>query len=287
MTDKSITLFFVDDDELILSGIKRSLRNLTDSWAIEYFTEPAKALEKLKEKPAAIVVSDWQMPVIDGLKLCSLAKQELGYEGRFLYFILLTVTSYQDDVVRALESGIDDYLIKPVDMRELAARIRIGARLMEAERKLYDANRQLQLLATTDPLTGLLNRRAGLEQLEKEFARFRRGKQELSLLMLDIDHFKQINDNYGHNVGDAVLVELAVRLKSSLRNYDSIIRWGGEEFLIVCPHTSSNEVLPAAERVHRNISDPVFELESGLSLKITVSIGAGSTDTANDKSIND
>jgi len=273
-------IIFIDDQEAFLDGLRRSLRHMRKKWQTSFFTNPDDALAVLKQGKDVVVVSDWMMPGTDGMALCKEARRIVSEnEQSNMYFIFLTGKQGAKDVVEALDGGSDDYICKPFDTRELIARIRVGLRLLEGDRKLRIANERLALLATTDTLTGLHNRRFGLTKLDEEMARVRRGKQEISLMMVDVDHFKEINDNHGHDAGDAVLVELAVRMRETLRRYDVPIRWGGEEFLVICPHTDSKEIVPAANRLLENISKTPFEISEAEAVMVTVSIGATSTDT--------
>jgi len=147
---------------------------------------------------------------------------------------------------------------------------------------MWLANEKLKRLASTDTLTGLLNRRAGQDMLEQEFASVKRGKQTISLMMIDLDHFKKINDTHGHDAGDAVLKEIATRMKGGLRKYDSVIRWGGEEFMIICRHTKPEDATVIAHQVLQLVSSkPVF-VNKNLTLDVTASIGAACSPKSGD-----
>ncbi|MCP4599391.1 MAG: diguanylate cyclase [Proteobacteria bacterium] len=151
--------------------------------------------------------------------------------------------------------------------------------LRRSKEELHLANKQLKIMATTDLLTGLVNRRRGLEVLASEMSRVNRGKQSLSLVMLDLDHFKQINDTYGHGVGDVVLIEVAKRLKAACRPHDVVVRWGGEELMVICPHTDSEQVEAVAERLCRVISEQPIDIQSSQAISVTASLGTVSTDS--------
>ncbi len=275
------TVFFVDDDELFLQGLKRSLHHMRQEWEMVFISDPHQALKLQKDRSETLIVSDWMMPTMDGLTLCRKVKEQISQNSlASAYLIVLTGKQNTRDAVEALESGIDDYIHKPFDMDVLVARIGVGFRTLEGERKLRLANEQLEILATTDPLTSLYNRRHGLEILEAEMSRVTRGKQQLSLIMVDLDHFKNINDTYGHKAGDIVLVNIAKRMKSTLRRYDVAIRWGGEEFVVVCPHTDSTEVISAAERLRKDFTSHPIQVDTLQEITVTVSIGTSSTDTS-------
>jgi diguanylate cyclase (GGDEF)-like protein len=273
---------FVDDEDRVLAALERSLRPERGSWEMVFTTDPQVAIEKLGETDYGILVTDWVMPFMDGLALCARVREHSSDAARgHIYTILLTGKSSPEDTVVALESGVDDFVRKPVDARELAARIKVGLRFLESERALRVANDRLTVLATTDPLTGVWNRRYGQQVLGAEMARVNRDKQSLSLLMMDLDHFKQVNDRSGHSAGDATLVEVAARVRRMIRQYDSLVRWGGEEFLVICPHTSHSDAMVVGERLRSCIAEIPVEIDaSGGSISITVSMGVACTDHA-------
>ncbi len=155
---------------------------------------------------------------------------------------------------------------------------RVNEKLKEHEKALIEANEKLEIQATTDPLTQLFNRRQGEKILKEEMARVQRGKQVMGVIMVDLDHFKSVNDTYGHDGGDAVLVDIAARLKRSCREYDSVVRWGGEELLIICPHTNSSQVVMAAERLRKLIADRPVEKEGLPAIPVTASMGTAGSD---------
>jgi len=158
-----------------------------------------------------------------------------------------------------------------ISCRDITARV-------HAEAMLRQANKQLKQLSITDPLTGLFNRRRGIEILDDEMSRVYHAKQVLSLIMLDLDHFKRVNDTRGHAAGDAVLIEVSNRLTEASRQYDMIVRWGGEEILIICPHTDSKEILSVARRFHEVVSTRPISIENQPPLNITSCLGLSSTD---------
>ncbi len=199
------------------------------------------------EDPPKLVVLDWMMPEMDGVTLCSeIRKRE---KQPYTYVILLTSKSLKEDVVAGLEAGADDYIIKPFDVHELNVRIRAGTRIVRLQEDLISALRASEFQASHDALTGLWNRRAILEKIQQELDRSGRDGTNLGLVICDVDHFKQVNDNYGHLAGDAVLRELAKRIDSSLRSYDSVGRYGGEEFIILIPGSDGAGAAELAERL--------------------------------------
>jgi len=191
-----------------------------------------------------IAILDWMMPVMDGLEVCRRVRRS---SGPYVYILLLTGNTDPDSVVTGMDAGADDYIRKPFHPAELKARLRSGKRIVELEEKL---RRQ----ATHDSLTGILNRGAIMERFSIEVDRAHRDNESLCIAMVDLDHFKHVNDTCGHTVGDKVLCETATRMTSVLRPYDAIGRYGGEEFIIVFPRCDVAQAFAIADRVRRCIS---------------------------------
>ena len=168
----------------------------------------------------SIALLDWMMPALDGVEVCRRVRQA-GREP-YTYIILLTGRDRQEDVVQGLAAGADDYLRKPFDNLELEARIRTGRRIVDLHSQLIAAREALREQATTDPLTGIANRRTILETLTRELERSRRSGTACSVVFVDLDHFKQVNDTHGHPAGDKVLQEAAARMRATLRPYDLV-----------------------------------------------------------------
>ena len=231
--------------------------------------EAWEIFQKEKEK-INIALVDWMMPRLNGLQLCKKIKatKSQGYT----YIIFLTGKVDIDDVVEGLESGADDYVTKPFNKRELISRIDVGKRFIQLHQKLREANHKLHILSVTDGLTRILNRRALLERLEEELHRASRENAFFCLIMLDIDHFKRVNDVYGHQAGDKVLVEVVNRVKSELRPYDIIGRYGGEEFLVGIFGADKEIGSNKAEDFRKCIDEKEFKY-SDKKLKITISLG--------------
>ena len=209
------------------------------------------------------------MPGLDGPEVCRRVRAIETEDPP--YILLLTSRNETEDIVTGLEAGANDYISKPFNNSELLARAKVGKRMLTLQSELAKAKKTLNFQATHDVLTGLMNRRAIMDSLKKEITRSQRNKQILSIGLLDIDHFKQINDTYGHLVGDEVLKEVAQRMERVLRPYDHLGRYGGEEFLVILNADRGQEVAPF-ERIRNAISDKPFVVGEA-SLDITISCG--------------
>jgi len=231
--------------------------------------EAWEIFQKEKEK-INIVLIDWSMPRLNGLQLCK--KIKATKVSDYVYVIFLTGKADIDNVVEGLEAGADDYVTKPFNKKELISRINVGARYVQLQQKLREAYKKLHLLSITDGLTRILNRRALLERLEEELYRASRENAFFCLIMLDIDHFKRVNDEYGHQAGDKVLFEVVNRVKSMLRPYDVIGRYGGEEFLVGILGVDREIGLKKAEDFRRCVEEKEFEYNDK-KLKIFISLG--------------
>ncbi len=230
-----------------------------------------KALELFNDRFFPIVLTDWMMPEMDGLELCRAIRKNT-YPG-YVFIILLTAKNSKDDIIRGLRAGADDYLTKPFSHAELIARLNTGKRVLELERSLKDANEEIRVLSITDPLTGTYNRGYMTERFPQEIKRARRYSRALSIILCDIDHFKKVNDTYGHLAGDRVLKDFAQCIRYSIRqDVDWTARYGGEEFLIVLPETDVNGGSVMAERLQSELSQRVTETQ-GKKISITASFG--------------
>ncbi len=249
------------------------LRNLLTRWGFDAVIarDGSEAWDILQSEEAPrLAILDWMMPGMDGVEVCRsvrAAKRE-----PYIYILLLTARAESEDLVAAMEAGADDYLTKPLKAHELRARLRAGRRILDLQEELVGAREALRRQATHDSLTGLLNRASILSALQSSLARAAREKQPVSLLMADLDRFKQINDTWGHLTGDAVLFEAARRMKAAIRVYDSLGRYGGEEFLIVLPGCERHAARTQAERIRESVSADPFPA-GPLFLQVTCSIG--------------
>ena len=233
--------------------------------------EAWEALQQPDGPQLAIV--DWMMPGLNGVDICR-GVRAAGREP-YVYILLLTARTDSEDLVEGMEAGADDYLTKPFQAHELRVRLRAGRRILDLQHQLLAAREALREQATHDGLTGLLNRGGVLAVLDKELARAARAARAVSVLMVDYDHFKWINDTHGHAAGDAVLSEGARRMRESIRAYDSVGRYGGEEFLIVLPGCDESGGLAQAERVRQTFARSPF-CSGELRLDVTCSIGVSS-----------
>jgi len=200
------------------------------------------------------------------------------HNTRYIYVILLTAKQASEDIVVGLEAGADDYLIKPCNTDELKARLRTGVRILDLEDKLVEAREEMRFRATHDALTALWNRGTIVSGFERELLRVWRENGVVSILLCDIDHFKQVNDIHGHQMGDEVLRQVSSRLLRCVRSYDMVGRYGGEEFLVVLANCDSTQGQRRAEEIRRAVAGCAFETSAG-PLSLSMSIG---TLTSND-----
>ena len=217
-----------------------------------------------------LIVLDWMMPGVDGVELCKRIRARTDVP--YAYVIMVSGRARRVDIVDGLEAGADDYVTKPIDLHELQARVRTARRILDLHAALYAAGEELRIQATRDPLTGLLNHGESLVVLSRELERGQRESRPTAVIMADVDHFKEINDLHGHAVGDIVLKETASRLAGALRPYDSIGRYGGEEFLIVLSGAAGDTAFQLGERLRQCIAErpvPVADAQIG----ITISVG--------------
>ncbi|HTS67938.1 MAG TPA: diguanylate cyclase [Terriglobia bacterium] len=260
----------VAEDDLVT---RRMLEAYLGKWGYEVLkaSDGQQAWQILQHEHAPrLAILDWMMPGMDGTSVCREVRK-LNLQP-YTYLILLTTRGFKQDVIEGLESGADEYLTKPFDPFELKARLRSGVRIVELQDRLILAQEALREQAMRDALTGLLNRRATLDLFLAEMSRARREKTPLSLMMLDIDHFKPVNDRFGHLMGDEVLCDVARRLRVSARNYDLVGRFGGEEFLIVAPRCRPTDALIQAERLREAVCSHPITLKD-TSLAVTISVG--------------
>ena len=228
------------------------------------------AIELAKPNGPRLALIDWMMPELDGLGVCREVRSR--HDESYVYILLLTSKESSGDVVMGLEAGADDYLTKPCHPGELRARLHTGRRILQLEDKLVEAREEMRFKATHDVLTSLWDRGAVLTLLRSELNRSVREGTEVSILLCDVDHFKRINDTYGHPVGDEVLREISVRLQNAVRSHDAVGRYGGEEFLVVLSNCGAVYSQERSEQVRSAIGDrPIITKEGPIT--VTMSIG--------------
>jgi len=228
-----------------------------------------EALEKLESEPIQIALSDIMMPKMDGFELIKRIRGNPSLKS--IYMILITARIQEGDRVRGLDLGADDYITKPFSFSELLARVRVGSRVVHYQQ-------HLEYQTQVDSLTGLFNRRAFEKKIQEEFDRSLRYHSAFSLLILDVDNFKTINDTYGHHGGDAVLVKISETLRDKTRKSDFPSRYGGEEFVLILPETDLDNAVQVASKIHEAIRTHSFGTSTN-PFKLTVSIGVSSTST--------
>jgi two-component system, cell cycle response regulator len=267
--DPTVRVLVAEDDPVS----RHRLRVAIAAWGYEV-TSVSDGLEALahlsRSDGPSLAILDRSMPKMDGLEVCRSIRSLSG--GRYVYTILLTSHDRDEDVIEGFDAGADDYVTKPFDTRELRARVRSGARIVQLQEQLIAAREQLREKAMRDPLSGLLTRGAFFEICDAEFARATRSTAPLALVMADIDHFKSINDRWGHLGGDHVLQEVARRLKTTFRKEDTVGRYGGEEFVALAVGCAMPAAMGLAERFRLAVSRDPFDTGSGM-VDVTTSVG--------------
>jgi len=234
-----------------------------------------EAWEHLKEKNAPrLAILDWMMPGLSGPEVCRRVREQAN--DHYTYILLVTSRSHKQDLIEGMEAGADDYITKPFDQNELKVRMGPGRRIVELQDALLEAQSALRDQATKDSLTGTWNRRTVLELLDQELARSYREARPVGVVVGDLDHFKSVNDTYGHIAGDKVLREVGRRLIDSCRSYDVVGRYGGEEFLLILPGCDDGSAECQAQRMRVELESHPIEVE-GRALEVTSSFGVTST----------
>jgi len=250
----------------ILDGLKAA-------GLFQVYHEAESVIEGFKialSEPLDVILCDLDMPGMDGFKFLSMIKTRKELQD--IPVILVTGINDQDSKIRGLERGASDYLTKPYDPAELIARVKVQLKIKTLQDSLKKSNQALMELSNTDPLTHLSNRRFLMKTLEKELQRCERSQKPMALIMVDVDHFKPVNDTYGHQQGDVVLQTLADQMKAHLRDYDLAARFGGEEFALVLPETALAEAVQVAERLRVAISELRIPTDHD-EIRLTISLG--------------
>jgi diguanylate cyclase (GGDEF)-like protein len=269
-SSKPTQVLVVDDSAVYRKLIGDHLR----SWGFGVsLAESGSEAWQILEHPEApkLVLLDWVLPDLDGIEICQRIRRA-GSSRPYVYVILLTSNEGRQNMLDAMQAGADDYLVKPFDELELKARLLVGKRILELQEELVSARESMRHAATHDSLTGLMNRGEIVAMLERELERARREHYPVGVILGDIDHFKNVNDTLGHLFGDEALREIGRRLRSQLRIYDGVGRYGGEEFLLVLPNCDLPNALLRANELREIIANgPV--LCSGEQKLITMSMG--------------
>ncbi|HEV2289360.1 MAG TPA: diguanylate cyclase [Candidatus Acidoferrales bacterium] len=264
----------VAEDETIS---RRLLEKCLRAWGYETLaaTNGTEAWELLRSTDSPrLAILDWVMPEMEGVDICRRVRSQS--EKPYTYLILLTSRSEKQNLLEGMKAGADDYLGKPFDADELLARLQVGERILKMQDELIAARDLQHHQATHDTLTGVATRRAAMDFLTRELARAARENKPVGVVIADLDHFKQINDTYGHMAGDMVLQEAAKRMSESTRAYDCVGRFGGEEFLIIFPTSNEELALRQAERIRKAIEATPVETREGR-IRITASLGVATS----------
>jgi len=266
LREKMEKVLIAEDDIVSAKILEKSIRD----WGYEVVLAKngEDAWNVFLENEIGLAILDWMMPKISGIELCRKIRQTKKEE--YTYIILLTSKDHPKDLLKGFLAGTDDYITKPFDRLELKARLQTGKRII-------DLQKQLREQAIRDSLTDLLNRKAILRALEEVLEQGRREKKPVTSILLDVDLFKSINDSYGHNVGDEVIVEIASRLVKNFRPYDKIGRYGGDEFLLVVPGCGTEDAKNIADRIRLSVCRKKIETNIGL-LDVTISIGGATSE---------
>jgi two-component system, cell cycle response regulator len=257
---------------------RQMLRSVLAKWGYDVVLAEngAQAWDILADTdPPPMAILDWVMPYLSGPEVCRKVRDT--HREPYTYILLLTSKNTKGETVEGLEAGADDYIIKPFDQHELQVRLRAGKRIIDLQMNLLEAREELRERAEKDLLTMLPNRSAICAVLRQEISRCHRDRRTVGVILLDIDHFKQINDSYGHFAGDAVLRETATRLRANMRPYDQVGRYGGEEFLVVLPNCDLEQASHQAERMRVRLGESSMTLE-GIAVDISASFGVTVSD---------
>lgn len=264
------SVLIIDDSVTVREQIIRTLESFNLFTRYYEAEDGLEGFKKLLSSPVDIILCDLEMPRIDGFKFLSMLKARPDLQD--VPVIILTGMNDRERKIKGLEQGAIDYITKPFDHEELVARVKVHLKIKKLQDELKRSNELLLELSNTDHLTGLFNRRYMMEALEKEVQRSIRRGGTLSLIMLDIDHFKYVNDNFGHQQGDVVLQKVALQLQKELRSYDCAARYGGEEFVAILPDSSLKEAVFVADRIRLAVQGTRFS-DSLAKLTLTVSLG--------------
>lgn len=280
MTDNSKIrnrVLIADDDPLSRRMLESFLTK--SGYRVVIAVDGVDALKILTAEDAPpLAILDWMMPGLEGPQVCE--RVRAFPERPYVYILLLTARNEKQDLLNGLQSGADDYLTKPFDAQELRARLHVGQRILDLQDSLIAAREEMRFHATHDLLTGIDNRAAVIEVMNRESSRQLREGGAFGVVLLDLDHFKSVNDTLGHLTGDVVLKEAASRMKQTVRPYDTVGRWGGEEFLVVAPSSDTDGTLALAERIREAIQSRAVTTQAG-DVRVTASCGVAASTESN------
>jgi len=262
------SVLVADDSPVYRKLVEHALAE--DSCSVSFASSGHQAIEILEREHPDLVVTDWMMPDLTGIELCQ--RIRTNAESSYTYVIILTSNAEKENVVKGLSAGADDYLTKPFDRNELLARVHVGRRLIDLHRQIEAKNKLLEELALTDPLTGLPNRRAIEDWSARQLSGAARHGFPIWVVLMDLDHFKNVNDTYGHDAGDTVLKKFGEVLRANTRLSDISGRIGGEEFLLVLTHADQSSVAVVLGRIRQQLAAERFEC-NGSAINVTASFG--------------
>ena len=273
--DDTPLILVVDDNPDNLEIISTRLR--FKGYEVAVAERGDEAIDKVRQEDPHLILLDIMMPDMDGYEVARRIRGEKDIP--YIPIIVVTARDSTEDKVTGLDAGADDYLTKPINFPELEARVRSMLRIKRLQDQLEEKNRELEQLSISDGLTGLYNHRHLHELLQEEFERSRRTNEPISVVMFDLDRFKQVNDTYGHQAGDAVLVELSDILRETAREIDRLGRYGGEEFMAILPESDTDAGVTFAERIRELVEQQHFDIQADEPLHMTISAGVATFPT--------
>ncbi|HXI12653.1 MAG TPA: diguanylate cyclase [Thermoanaerobaculia bacterium] len=271
-SSRALRVVLVDDDLSILRLVQHHLEK--EGFSVVTAMTGADAQAILESHAWDLVILDRRLPDGDGLAICQWIKSEPRFMN--LYVILISADAEASDKIEGLDRGADDYVTKPFHALELIARVRAGARIVELQRQLIEANQILERLSMTDALTNVYNRRHFHQEWIRSFEQARRYERPLSIAMIDVDHFKSVNDTYGHAAGDDVLREVAAVLQGSIRSTDLLARFGGEEFAVILPELTLEQAEEFGGKLRKTAEKTLFDVNDTTTTHVCVSVGVAS-----------
>jgi two-component system cell cycle response regulator len=261
-------VLLAEDDSTQRLVLERQLSQA--GYVVEHVADGESALARVLEGTFHILITDWDMPGIDGATLCQRIRG--ARLSNYLYILMLTAHTEDADLAAAIKAGANDFVRKPASQVELFARLTNGSRIVQLQRETVQLQRETYRLSITDPLLDMFNRRYAIDQLRCEVERAHRYQRPLTVLMVDLDHFKQINDRCGHAGGDQVLVWFTGKARKLIRSSDWLARWGGEEFVFVLPETPLHDGERVAEKLRKELAAAPF-IAAGGDVIVTASFG--------------